>query len=198
MVGGRLDKKRVLIVTHSRKGFTDKMANAISEGVEDVPNVKAVIKRVNEVEPSDFAEADAVAIGSPIYLENISGELKHLLDNTFYKFVKLVHMGKGKTNRLQGKPAAAFVSGVYKGYMLKKLQFRSSVLEKLENILFSYIKMRKVTDGIHLTLKDQVWSVRSSSGDPHAEAKDVTMTREQALLCKKMGKNLALSTAVQS
>lgn len=49
----------------------------------------------------------------------------------------------------------------------------------MENILFSYIKMRKVTEGIHLTVADQVLSLRSSGDNPHAEAKDVTMTYEQ-------------------
>ena len=195
---GKLDEKTVLIVTHSRRGFTDKMANAIAEGVEEIPNVKAVIRRVNEVEASHLSEADAIAIGSPIYLDDISGELKHLLDNTFYKFVKLVHMGKEKINRLEEKPAAAFVSGAYKGYQLKKLQFSSMVLKKLENILFSYIKMRKVTGGIHLTLADNLFSLRSSRRDPHAEAKDLTMLHEDTLKCRSMGRKLALSTRVQS
>jgi len=183
----------VLIVTHSRMGFTDKMANVIAEGVEEVPHVKAIIRRVNEVEPSDLAEADALAIGSPTYLDDISGELKHLLDNTFYKFVKLVHLEKEKANKLEGKPAAAFVSGVYKGYLLKKLQFRSGVLKKLENILFYNIKMRKAAEGIHLTLKSQLWRTRANTGDPHAESKDITMTNEQTTLCKNMGRKLGRS-----
>ena len=68
----------------------------------------------------------------------------------------------------------------------------------MENILFSYIKMRKVTEGIHLTVADQVLSLRSSGDDPHAEAKDVTMTYEQTLLCRDMGRKLALSIIVQS
>jgi len=197
---GEPDEKTrvVLIVTHSRRGFTDKMANAIAEGVKEVPYVEAVIRRVNEVEPSDLAEADAIAIGSPIYMEYISGELKHLLDKTFYRFVKLVHMGKEKINRLQGKPAAAFVSGVYKGYSLRKLQFGSMVLKNLEDILFSFIGMRKVIKGIHLALRSQLWRTRSNSGDLHAEAKDITLTSEQSLLCRNMGRKLALSTRVQS
>jgi multimeric flavodoxin WrbA len=193
------DKTRmVLIVTHSRSGFTDKMANAIAEGVKEAPHVEAVIRRVNEVQLSDLAEADAIAIGSPIYLDYISGELKHLLDKTYYNFVKLVHSGKEKTNRLQGKPAAAFVSGIYKGYYLRKLQFRSTVLKNLENILFSFIGMRKVTKGIHLSLRGELWQTRASSGDPHAEAKDITMNAEQYQLCRNMGRKLALSTRVQS
>lgn len=57
-------------------------------GVEKFPNVKAVVKRVNEVQPSNLAEADALAIGSPTYLDYISGELKCLLENTYYKSCK--------------------------------------------------------------------------------------------------------------
>jgi len=190
--------KVVLIITHSRRGFTDKMADAIAEGVDEVPGVKAVIRRVDNVEPSDLAEADAIAIGSPTYLNDISGELKHFLDNTYYKFVKLVLHGHEESNRLEGKPAAAFVSGLHKGYMLKKMQFSSTVLKKLEDILFSYIKMRKASEGIYLKLRSQLWRTRASSGDPYAEAKDITMTAEQSLLCRNMGRNLALSTTIQS
>lgn len=171
------DRMRVvLIVTHSRRGFTDNMAKAVADGVEEVPNVKAVVKRVNEVESSDLAEADALAIGSPIYLDCISGELKHLLENTYYKFGKAE-----KINKLKWKPAAAFVCGRYKGYLIRKLQFKSVVLKKLERILFSYLEMSKVVNGIHL-IHDI--SVR----DPRAP---LPLTREQAALCKNFGRKLA-------
>lgn len=173
----RPDEKTVLVVTHSRRGFTDNMAKAIAEGVEEVPYVKAVIRRVNEVKPSDFIEADALAIGSPTYLNYISGELKYLLDETKYitKYEKI--------NRFKNKPVAAFVSGRYKGYHLKKLQFRSTVVEELERILVSYIKMRKVVEGIHL--------IHGISGrDPRAP---LPLTREQTMLCRNIGRKLALS-----
>jgi len=171
----------VLIVTHSRRGFTDNIAKAIAEGVEEIPNVKAVIKRVNEVQPSDLAEADALAIGSPTYLDYISGELKHLLDNTYYKFHK-----EEKINRLAGKPAAVFVSGRYKGYLIKKMQFRSVVLEELERLLFHFIGMKKMVGGIHL--------IHDISGrDPRAP---LPLTPEQAVLCKNMGRKLALSARI--
>lgn len=173
--------KVILIITHSRRGFTDNMAKAIADGVKvpdalAFPDVETVTKRVTDVEPDDFAEADALAVGGPIYLGYISGELKHLLDNTFYKFTKAE-----KTNRLEGKPAAAFVSGRCKGYYLRKLQFRSTVLKQLENILFRNLKMKKVVDGIHL-----VHNIKST--DPRAP---LPLTPEQKLLCKNMGRKLA-------
>lgn len=170
------DGKTVLIVTHSRKGFTDNVTTALVEGVEQIPNVKAAIKRINEVQPSDLADADALVIGSPTYLSYISGELKDLLDNTFYKFTKAE-----KTNRLEGKPGAAFVSGRYKGYRLKKLQFKSTVLKQLERILFGNLKMKKVVDGMHL-----IHNIKSR--DPRAP---LPLTPEQKLLCKNMGRKLA-------
>lgn len=176
----------VLIVTHSRRGFTDNIAKAIAEGAEEIPNVEAVIKRINEVQPSDLAEVDALAIGSPIYLDYISGELKNLLDSIYYKFHKAE-----KTNRLEGKPTAAFVSGRYKGYYTKKLQFRSVVLKKLERLLFHFIGMKKAVDGIHL--------IHDINGrDPRAP---LPLKREQAVLCKTLGRKLALcarGTRVQS
>lgn len=85
-----------------------------------------------------------------------------------------------------GKPAAAFVCGRYKGYLTKKLQFKSMVLKKLERILFSYLEMRKVVDGIHLIHDISVQ-------DPRAP---LPLTREQAALCKNLGRNLALRARI--
>jgi len=179
--------KVVLIVTHSRKGFTDNMAKAIAEGVEEVSNVKAVIKRVNKVEPSDFVEADAIAIGSPTYIGYFSGELKTLLDN-------LKYLLKMKKIKLENKPAAAFVHGRFKGYKLKKLQFRSIALTNLERILFSS-GMKKVANGIYFT-------TGLSSHDPRYQTNDprplIPLTPKQTMLCKDMGRKLALSAKVQS
>lgn len=167
----------VLVLTHSRKGFTDNMAKAIADGVETVFSVDARIKRVNEVRPSDLAEADGLAVGSPAYLGYITGELKNLVDNSYYKFHKIE-----KTNRLKGKPAAAFVSGRYKGYRLKRLQFRSRVLKDLERLLFHFLKMEKAVDGIHL--------IHNISGrDPRAP---LPLTPRQAALCRNLGERLAL------
>jgi multimeric flavodoxin WrbA len=172
----------ILIITHSRKGFTDNMAKSIAQGVNKVQNVKAVIKRVNEVQLSDFAEANALAIGSPIFLDYISGELKHLLDNVFYKFHK-----KEKINRLKGKPAAAFVCGRYKGYHRKKLQFSSIVLNELQHILFSNLEMKKVINGIHL-----VHPIESL--DPRAP---LPLTHKQVKMCESLGRKLALDACAQ-
>jgi multimeric flavodoxin WrbA len=171
--------KRILIVTHSRPGFTDNMAKAIADGAKDPAafgDVETVIKRVTELKPDNLAEADALAIGSPIYLSYISGELKHLLDNAFYKFTKVE-----KTNRLKGKPAAAFVSGRYKGYSYGKLQWRSTQLEQLETIFFRNFKMKKVVSGIHL-----VHDIESR--DPRAP---LPLTQGQTLLCRNIGRKLA-------
>lgn len=187
-IEGKLNERMrvVLVVTHSRKGFTDNMAKAIAEGVEEVPNVKALIRRVNEVQPSDFVEADALAIGSPTYLDYISGELKHLLDNIMW-LRKTGH--GGKMDRLEGKPAAAFVSGHFTGYLLRarRLQFKSVSLKELERIL-KKITQRKVVDGIYL-----IHDV--SSTDPRAP---LPLTSDQAVLCKNLGRKLALSTGVES
>jgi multimeric flavodoxin WrbA len=162
----------VLVVTHSRKGFTDSMSKAIAEGATSLSNVRSVIKRVNEVTPDDLVEADGVAFGSPIYMEHISGELKHLLDNVYYKFAK----GKGKANKLYGKPAVAFVSGRTKGFKYKRYQIRPVGLHELEDYLFSSIHMRRAAKGIHL--------IRQT-----LETREVTS--EQAALCRNLGKKLA-------
>ena len=183
----------VLIVTHSRKGFTDNMAKAIAEGVEEIPNVKAEIRRVNELKPSDFVEPDALAIGSPVYLDYFSGELKCLLEDLKYS----VKMGKMK--KFQNKPTAAFVHGRFKGYHLKRLQFRSTILKELERHLFSSgegnLGMRKVVKGIHLTTGISSHDLRYKTADPRPLLR---LTPEQTMLCRNMGRKLALSARRQT
>jgi multimeric flavodoxin WrbA len=177
----------VLIVTHSRRGFTDNMAKAIAEGVEEVPNVNAVIRRVNEVRPSDFVEADALAIGSPTYIGYFTGELKCLLDDLKYSL-------KMEKVNLQKKPAAAFVHGRFRGYKLRKLQFRSTVLKELERILFSS-GMRKAAKGIYLATGIGSHDPRYKTTDPRPL---LTLTPKQAVLCKNLGRKLALCARQQS
>ena len=170
--------KRVLIITHCRKGFTDNIAEAIARGVKEVSNVKVVIKRVNMVQPSDLFEADAVAIGSPTHLNYISGELKRLLDDVYYKFYFV------EKSKLRGKPAVAFICGKTKGYLIKKLQFKSQILKELERILFSKLEMKKAVDGIHLIHDIDIL-------DPHAP---LTLTLEQNAMCRNIGRMLTLAS----
>jgi multimeric flavodoxin WrbA len=139
------------------------------------------------VKPSDFVEADALAIGSPTYINYFSGELKRLLDDLKYSL-------KMKTIKLENKPAAAFVHGRFRGYRLKRLQFRNTILNTLERILFSS-GMKKVAKGISLTTNIGTHDSRYETADPRPL---LPLTSKQTMLCRDMGRRLALSTKAQS
>lgn len=179
-----LGDKIVLIVTHNRKGFTDYMAQAIAEGVDSNTylDAKSVIKRVNEVELDELGEAGALAFGTPIYLDYISGELKHLLDNCHYFFNK-----KEPENRLAGVPAVAFTCGKYKDYHLLRLQFTPQVVKKLEDILIRVLKLKKVAKGIH-------FATHIKNRDPRHP---LSLTERQKTLCNKIGRRLAEEVTIR-
>jgi NAD(P)H dehydrogenase (quinone) len=76
----------VLIAYHSVSGNTEKMAQAVAEGAKAVSGMSVVLKRVSEVAGDDLLFSDAVIVGSPVYVGNMSGEVKTFFDNWGRKF----------------------------------------------------------------------------------------------------------------
>ena len=89
----------VLIVYYSRSGNTRKMAEAVAEGVHEVPGVNVVVQSVEDTTPDHLLKAHAVIMGSPVYYGTMAGPLKTLIDNS------VMHHRK-----LKGKVGAAFAS----------------------------------------------------------------------------------------
>jgi NAD(P)H dehydrogenase (quinone) len=93
---------KVLVLYHSFRGQTEKMANAIAEGAREVPGAQVDIKRVPETMPADaFAAAggkvdqsapvvkvddlskyDAIIFGTGTRFGNMSGQMRTFLDQT--------------------------------------------------------------------------------------------------------------------
>ena len=96
----------VLVTFHSVSGNTEKMAQAVAEGAKAVSGTSVVLKRVDEVIGDDLLSSDAVIVGSPVYVGNMSGEVKTFFDNWGRKF------GLGTaTGKMRNKVGAAFVTG---------------------------------------------------------------------------------------
>ena len=96
----------VLVTYHSVSGNTEKMAQAVAEGAKAVSGTSVVLKRVGEVIGDDLLSSDAVIVGSPVYVGNMSGEVKTFFDNWGRKF------GLGTaTGKMRNKVGAAFVTG---------------------------------------------------------------------------------------
>jgi NAD(P)H dehydrogenase (quinone) len=96
----------VLVTFHSVSGNTEKMAQAVAEGAKAVSGTSVVLKRVGEVIGDDLLSSDAVIVGSPVYVGNMSGQVKTFFDNWGLKF----GLGTG-TGKMRNKVGAAFATG---------------------------------------------------------------------------------------
>jgi len=83
----RLKKKTadILIAYDSLTGNTERMAQAVAEGVKRVPGAVAMVKRVSEVTKEDLEAADAIVLGCPTYYANIPGGMKTVMDDWSWK-----------------------------------------------------------------------------------------------------------------
>jgi NAD(P)H dehydrogenase (quinone) len=96
----------VLVTYHSATGNTEKMAQGVAEGVKAVSGTSVILKRVDEVIRDDLLSADAVIVGSPVYVGSISGQVKTFLDNWGPKFGL-----ETRSRSMRNKVGAAFATG---------------------------------------------------------------------------------------
>jgi NAD(P)H dehydrogenase (quinone) len=96
---------KVLVTYHSLSGNTERMAEAVVDGVKSVSGAEALLKRVGKVTADDLFSADAVVVGSPVYWSNMSGEVKTFIDNWQFKF------GVFPEFKMKNKVGAAFATG---------------------------------------------------------------------------------------
>jgi len=96
---------KVLVTYHSLSGNTERMAEAVVEGVKSVFGAEGLLKRVGKVTADDLFSADAVVVGSPVYWSNMSGEVKTFFDNWQFKF------GVFPEFKMKNKIGAAFAVG---------------------------------------------------------------------------------------
>jgi NAD(P)H dehydrogenase (quinone) len=96
---------KVLVTYHSLSGNTERLAEAVIDGVKSVPGTQPLLKRVGKVTADDLFSADAVVVGSPVYWSNMSGEVKTFFDNWQFKF------GVFPEFKMKNKIGAAFATG---------------------------------------------------------------------------------------
>jgi NAD(P)H dehydrogenase (quinone) len=108
----------VLIVYYSMYGHIHRMAEAVAEGVREVPGAEAILRRVPETLTEDvlkkmgaleaqktmahipvctvaeLAEADAVIFGAPTRFGNMCGQMRQFLDATGGLWAKGALVGK--------------------------------------------------------------------------------------------------------
>lgn len=119
---------KVLVVFHSVYGHVHALANAVAEGVKEVPGVELVVRRVREFPENvqhmeqekgysyqvyqavqsipectldDLQQADGILFGSPTRYGNMTAQLKALIDSTAQLWL---------SGAMEGKPAGVFTS----------------------------------------------------------------------------------------
>ena len=109
---------RILIVYYSMYGHVHRLAQAVAEGVNEVPGAEALLRRVPEtlsqevlgkmgaVEPQksmagvpvcsvdELAAADAIIFGTPTRFGNMCGQMRQFLDATGQLWLKGALVGK--------------------------------------------------------------------------------------------------------
>lgn len=91
--------RKILIMYYSKSGNTKKLAKEIVKGIENVEDIKYILKSTSEVTKEDFLTSDGIIAGSPVYFGTMAAELKHVFD----KFV-------GIRKKMGDKIGAAFAT----------------------------------------------------------------------------------------
>ncbi len=92
---------RVLVLFDSRGGLTEQLAEAIAEGIREVPGAEVLYHRIHETEPSVLLEMDAMIVGSPNW-SGMTGKLKEWFDYSGDLW---------ESGQLAGRPGGAFTAG---------------------------------------------------------------------------------------
>lgn len=85
---------KVLIVYDSKTGNTEKMAQAVAEGVKE-EKVDFEVKKVNDASVDMLPEIDGLILGSPVYYGQPTGKLKEFIDASVKYHGKLEGMVGG-------------------------------------------------------------------------------------------------------
>jgi NAD(P)H dehydrogenase (quinone) len=90
----------VLIMYDSMTGNTEKLANAVAEGVRKVEGINVQVQKADAVDTKSSLVADGYAFGSPTHFSMMSGPTLSLLTRLYSIRDKMV-----------GKPMAVFTTG---------------------------------------------------------------------------------------
>ena len=72
---------KIAIVYYSRTGNTEKMANAILEGAQQVPEVDGKLLTDFEASSATLDDVEAIIVGTPTYHHDMPRGIKHFFEN---------------------------------------------------------------------------------------------------------------------
>jgi NAD(P)H dehydrogenase (quinone) len=79
------DPVRVLVAYDSLTGHTEKMAQGVVAGANQVPGVTVLLKPVDKVTKEDLDGADGIILGCPTYYGTLPGRMKVVMDDWSWK-----------------------------------------------------------------------------------------------------------------
>jgi NAD(P)H dehydrogenase (quinone) len=94
---------KILVTYASDYGNTEKMANAVADGVRSVAGVEVLVKKAEDVIAEDMIASDGIVFGSPVHMGSMDWRVKKLIDT--------VCSGLWMQNLAEGKVAGVFASG---------------------------------------------------------------------------------------
>ncbi len=103
--GSGADQVRVLVAYSSETGNTEAMARGVAAGVDSVEGAQAVLRRISQVSKQDAEQADAIVLGSPVHMADVSAEMRRALVAWSRDF------GFWESRALQDKVGAVFATG---------------------------------------------------------------------------------------
>ncbi len=184
----------ILILYYSRNGSTEAMANQIARGVEVIEGVEAIIRTVPEISTvceqtenvipdkgapfatlQDLKSCDGLALGSPTHFGNMSGALKHFIDQTTEIWF---------SGTLSGKPAGVFTStsSMHSGH--------ESTLLSMMLPLMHHGMLIMSTPSNELSLKETCTG-GTPYGPSHLSSTSRDLSSDEKKICLALGKRLA-------
>jgi flavorubredoxin len=105
----------VLVIYDSLTGNTERMANAVAEGVKSVNGVNLVKHKIGEkFSMKELADASGIIIGSPTNYSSVTPAIRHFLES-------MDELRKSKQMDFQGKIGAGFGSYGWSGEALERI-----------------------------------------------------------------------------
>jgi multimeric flavodoxin WrbA len=99
--------RRLLVVSHSRSGATQSLADAVVAGAtsDDIDEVEVRVKRAFDADVDDVQWCEGIVLGTPENFGYMSGALKDFLERIYYDVLE----------ETRGLPYALFVKGGHDG-----------------------------------------------------------------------------------
>ena len=186
----------ILVLYYSRYGATEKMAQHVARGVEEVPGMQARLRTVPAVSTvceatednipaqgapyasvDDLRECAGLALGSPTRFGNMAAPLKYFIDGTGSLWLGA---------ELAGKPAAVFTStsSLHGGQESTLLSMMLPLLH--HGMLLTGIPYSE-TDLLHTDAGGTPYGASHLAGTDSKKP----LTEAEQRLCRALGKRLA-------